>query len=309
MEGGKFRLITRADFDGVAAGALLLDRGMIDEVLFAEPKDVQDGRVPVTPGDITTNLPYVYGVNLCFDHHVSETVRVGPSDYHIIDPDAPSAARVVYDYFGGEMGFPKISPRLMEAVDRADTAQFTEAEILDPKRWTLLSFILDPRTGLDRFDDFSVPQSKLMIEMMEVCRRTPIPQILELPDIAERVARYREHQDLARGQLEGATVMDGKVALADLRTANLVYCCNRFLIYAVFPDAKVSVHLFRATHPGRILVAAGKSIFDRSATINLGLLMLEYGGGGHAAAATCQVDEADAEDTIAEIVERINNAP
>lgn len=309
MKGGKYRLITRADFDGVAAGALLLDLDMIDEVLFAEPKDVQDGLVAVTPSDITTNLPYVDGVHLCFDHHVSETVRVGPVEHHVIDADAPSAARVVYDFFGGQMGFPQISPRLMDAVDRADTAQFTESEILKPKRWTLLSFILDPRTGLERFTDFAVPHSKLMVEMMEACRRTPVPQILELPDVAERVARYWEHQDLARGQLEAATVMERNVALADLRAADPVYCCNRFLIYAVFPEAKVSVHLFRAARPGRVLVAAGKSIFDRSASINLGLLMLEYGGGGHSAAATCQVDEADAEDTVAEIVERINNAP
>ena len=308
MKEERYRLITRADFDGVVAGGLLIELNMIDEIMFAEPKDMQDGRVPVTDRDVTTNLPYVEGVGLCFDHHVSETVRIGVKDNHVIDPTAPSAARVVYDYFGGQLTFPAISTEMMDAVDQADSARYSDANILAPQGWTLLNFIMDPRTGLNRFDDFTISHEQLMKDMMVYCRHHPIEEILQIPDVAERVHRYLEHEEAAELQLTRCSSVTDDVVVADLRAEPVIYCCNRFLIYALFPNASISVHLMASSAPGRTHIAAGKSILNRTSKANLGLLMLEYGGGGHEAAATCHVDDADAERIAAEIVSKINAA-
>jgi len=179
MSEQKYRLVTRADFDGVVAGGLLIEREMInDEIIFAEPREVQQGEIDITSNDVTTNLPYVEGVHMCFDHYLSETVRVGEQKNHIIDPNAPSAARVVYDYFGGELRFPKISSEMMDAVDKADAAQYSESEILAPEGWTILNFLLDPRIGFSRFKKFDIPHEQLMKDMMVYCRHHPVNEIL-----------------------------------------------------------------------------------------------------------------------------------
>src|SRR6056297_2073387 len=96
----KFRLITRSDFDGLVCAVLLKELDMIDEIKFVHPKDVQDGIIDITENDITTNVPYNEKAHLVFDHHLSETIRIkGQKENHIINPDAPSAARVVYEYY------------------------------------------------------------------------------------------------------------------------------------------------------------------------------------------------------------------
>lgn len=193
-----YRLVTRADFDGVVAGGLLIEQGLIgDEVLFVEPREVQGGQVDITGRDITANLPYAENVHLCFDHHLSETVRVGEKENHVIDPNSPSAARVVYDYFGGESAFPHISTEMMAAVDQADSAQYSEQEILAPEGWTLLNFVMDPRTGLSNAGRFSISNNQLMKDMMVYCRRHPIGEILDLPDVVERVHQFWSDEEYA----------------------------------------------------------------------------------------------------------------
>ncbi len=90
LQAERFRLVTRSDFDGLVCAALLKHLGMLDDVKFVHPKDVQDGKVELGPGDITTNLPYHPDVHIAFDHHHSETLRVeGRPANHVIVP-APS---------------------------------------------------------------------------------------------------------------------------------------------------------------------------------------------------------------------------
>ena len=199
----KYRLVTRTDFDGVVAGGLLIELDMVDQddVRFAEPRDVQQGRVDITPRDITTNLSYVDGVHLCFDHHVNETVRVGEHKNHIIDPNAPSAARVVYEYYGGENAFLKISTKMMETVDKADAAQYSERDILAPAGWTLLNFLIDPRTGLSRLNNFSTSNDDFMRDMMVYCRHHPVNEILAIAGVEERLHVFQEHEELAEMQI------------------------------------------------------------------------------------------------------------
>lgn len=305
-EDKKYRLVTRADFDGVVAGGLMIELGLIDDVVFAEPKAMQDGLIEITEHDITTNLPYVEGVHLCFDHHVSETERVGERDNHIIDPDAPSAARVVYNYFGGKDKFPAIPDELMEAVDRADSAQFTEEDILAPEPWTLLNYILDPRTGLARFENFEISHEQLMKDMMVYVRHHPVEEILTIPDVEERTHLYLEHEEKFEIQLRDNSKIHDKVVVTDLRDEDVIYAGNRFTIYAIYPDCSVSIQLTQTPDGTKTIMAVGKSILDRSNTANIGSIMLEHGGGGHANAGTCQIENARAEEVLDELIKRLN---
>lgn len=304
MSDKKYRLVTRADFDGVVSGSLLLELGLINEVMFAEPKEMQDGKVAITGDDITANLPFVDGVHLCFDHHLSETQRIDHRANHIIEADAPSAARVIYNHYGAKEAFPAISEELMAAVDKADSAQYSEEDILAPGPWTLLNFILDPRTGLKAYEHFTVSHDQLMKDMMVYCRHHPVEEILTIPDVEERVHLYMEHEEKFELQLRRCAKEFDKTVVVDLRDEAQIFAGNRFTIYAVFPSSNVSIQVTH-TPDNRTMLAVGKSILDRSSTAEIGPLMLEYGGGGHAAAGTCIVDNGDADKVIAEVVERL----
>jgi nanoRNase/pAp phosphatase (c-di-AMP/oligoRNAs hydrolase) len=307
MSDKKYRLITRADFDGVVSGGLLIELNMIDDILFVEPKDMQDGKIAVTENDITTNLPYVEGVHLCFDHHLSETIRIGEKENLIIDPDKPSAARVVYEHFGGEKAFPGISLELMDAVDQADSADYTEEDILAPGPWTLLNFMLDPRTGLSKFADFNISNEQLMKDMMQYCRHHPVEEILKIPDVEERLHIYEYNEEFAELQIRRCATVYTKLVVVDLRDEEIVYPGNRFTVYAAFPACNISIQILpHADDASLTVLATGKSILNRSSKTNVGALMLEYGGGGHNAAGTCRVPNADVKRVLGELVERIN---
>ncbi|CAO3372458.1 exopolyphosphatase [Azospirillum argentinense] len=301
----KYRLVTRSDFDGLVCAVLLKELGILDEIKFVHPKDMQDGKVEISDRDITTNLPYVPGVHLAFDHHLSETIRVGKRDNHIIEPDAPSAARVVYNYYGGKERFPTISDAMMAAVDQADSAQYGIEDILKPQGWTLLNFIMDARTGLGRFRDFRISNYQLMMELIDCCRNHGIEEILALPDVKERVDLYTEHEAKFSDQLARCSTIRGNVVVIDLRREETIYAGNRFMIYAMYPESNVSIHVLWGLKQQNTVLACGKSIINRSSRTNIGPLMLEYGGGGHEAAGTCQVDNDKAETVLEEIVARM----
>jgi nanoRNase/pAp phosphatase (c-di-AMP/oligoRNAs hydrolase) len=305
--GKRYRLVTRSDFDGLVCAALLKQLGLLDDILFVHPKDMQDGKVELSDRDITTNLPYVPGVHLAFDHHDSEVARVGESpDNHVIDPHAASAARVVFDHFGGAERFPSISEELMEAVDKADAAQFSKEEILEPTGWIFLSFLMDPRTGLGRFRDFRISNYELMMQLIDACTRLSAEEILATPDVAERVDLYRAHAAEAREQIERCSTVHGKLVVLDLRGEEVIHPANRFLIYALFPQCSVSMHVLWGLRKQNTVFAVGKSILDRSSRTDVGALMLAHGGGGHEAAGTCQVANEDADAVQAELVARLS---
>ena len=301
-----FRLITRSDFDGLVCAVLLEELGMIDDILFVHPKDMQDGSIPVDDNDITTNVPYVPGVHLAFDHHLSETRRLGyAAANHIINPNAPSAARVVYDYYGGKETFPNVSEQMMEAVDKADSAQFSMDEVLDPHGWELLNFVMDSRTGLGRFRGFRVPNYELMMGLIDYCREYTIDEILDMPDVKERVDLYMEHRQPFEEQLKRCSRVHQNLVVLDLREEETVYVGNRFMIYALFPQCNISMHVMWGRQKQNVIFAVGKSIFDRSSKTTVGDLMLEYGGGGHRAAGTCQAPIDESKRVQEELIGRI----
>ena len=303
----KCRLVTRSDFDGLVCAALLRELGILDEIKFVHPKDMQDGLLEITDRDITTNLPYVPGARLAFDHHESETLRLGETaENHIIVPGAPSAARVVYDYFGGADRFTQVTEPLMEAVDKADSALFSLDEIKAPSGWILLSFLMDPRTGLGRFRDFRISNYQLMMLLIDACLERSVDEILEMPDVVERVTLYREHASAAQMQLLARSTVHGNLVVLDLREDEVIHPTNRFMVYALHPECNISVHVLWGLRQQNTVFAMGKSIVNRSSNTDVGALMLSYGGGGHEAAGTCQVANDVSDEVLAELVERVN---
>jgi nanoRNase/pAp phosphatase (c-di-AMP/oligoRNAs hydrolase) len=304
----KYRLVTRSDFDGLVCAVILKELGMLDEIKFVHPKDMQDGKIPVTSRDITTNVPYVPGVHLAFDHHLSETTRVKdkPAN-HIIDPNAMSAARVVYEYYGGAQKLPRIKEDMMFAVDKADAARYSKEDILDPRGWTLLNYLMDPRTGLGRFREFRIANYQLMMELIDECLAKDVDEILALPDVKERVDLYREHEPKAKEQIERCAKVHGNLVVLDLRNEEVIWPTNRFVIYALFPQCNVSIHAMWGLKKQNTVFATGKSILDRSSKTNVGELMLSYGGGGHEAAGTCQIDNDKAEAVLQELIAKITS--
>ncbi len=303
----KYRLVTRSDFDGLVCAVLLNELKLIDEIKFVHPKDMQDGKVKISARDITTNLPYVADAHLVFDHHLSETIRnTGVRKNHVIKAAAPSAARVVYEYYGGKSAFPRIAEAMMAAVDKGDSAQFSQDEILTPRGWDLLNFLMDARTGLGRFKEFRVANYALMMNLIGYCRDHTIDEILALPDVRERIDLYIAHEDKARMQLRRCTTLRRNLAVLDLRNEASIWATNRFMIYALFPQTNISIHVMWGLQKQNTVFATGKSIINRTSKTNIGALMLKYGGGGHENAGTCQVDNDKAAAVLLELIEKIN---
>ena len=313
MVSPKHRLVTRSDFDGLVCGMLLRELDLIDEIKFVHPKDMQDGIVPITSRDIVTNLPYVEGCHLAFDHHASEVERKAGRTYdnHVIDAAAPSAARVVYNYYGGAAAFPQVSPELMAAVDKADSAQFSREEILDPQGWVLLNFLMDSRTGLGRFRDFRISNYDLMMQLIESCR-----------DQRDRGRAGSPRRARARGALPVAPrpcspsrsaaaprctassrCIDLRERGGDLRGQPLhglrpVPRMRHLGPRAVGREASRTPSSRSAS---RSSTAARRSTWARSAS--------SYGGGGHEAAGTCQVSNERAEAVKHELIAILGSPP
>jgi nanoRNase/pAp phosphatase (c-di-AMP/oligoRNAs hydrolase) len=301
-----YRLVTRSDFDGLVCAALLKELGIVNDILFVHPKDVQDGKVELTAGDITTNLPYRPEVALAFDHHSSEQLRVTDgADNRVLVGGADSAARVVYDHFGGARRFPSVSAEMMEAVDRADAAKLSIEDVRDPQGWILLSFLMDPRTGLGRFRSFRISNYDLMMDLIDSCLEQSIDEILASPDVGERVQLYREHAAAAAEQIRRCSVAHGDVVVLDLRGEEVIHPTNRFLLYALFPECTVSIHVLWGLQQQNTVFAVGRSIMDRSSSVNIGALMLAHGGGGHQAAGTCQIANDRADSVLLELIDTI----
>ncbi|MGE4551923.1 MAG: exopolyphosphatase, partial [Desulfovibrionaceae bacterium] len=273
------RLVTRSDFDGLACAVLLKELGLIDDFLFAHPKDLQDGKVEVGPNDILANVPYVPGAGLWFDHHTSEFDRLkGRQQFEGLSKPAPSCARVIWEYYGGDDHFDVRLRPMMEAVDKVDSANLTAEEILDPPAWILLGYLMDPRTGLGRFRDYRISNYQLMLDMIEHCRTMSAEEILTLPDVQERARRYQDQNERFRQMLTKRTTRVKNLVVVDLRHQDVIYSGNRFLVYTMFPECNVSLQIIWGFRRQNVVFTVGHSILNRSCGVDVGKLMLEFGG-------------------------------
>jgi nanoRNase/pAp phosphatase (c-di-AMP/oligoRNAs hydrolase) len=298
------RLLTRSDFDGLACGALLFYLGLVDEWKFVHPKDIQDGKVEATDNDILANIPYVKGCKLWFDHHSSETERLGSKTYFEgVSRKAPSCARVVYEYYGGDEKLGHFA-EMIRYVDKVDSGDLNAGEIVNPQGWILLGFIMDPRTGLGRFRNFTISNYDLMKLLAMECASKTIEEILALPDVKERENIYFEQDKPFREMLGKVSKVEGNVLVADLRGVEPLYAGNRFLIYTLYPEQNISVWVVDGRNKANCVITVGYSIINRSATVDVGSMLLKYGGGGHHQVGTCQVSYEDSDRIIREIVEQ-----
>jgi nanoRNase/pAp phosphatase (c-di-AMP/oligoRNAs hydrolase) len=194
----------------------------------------------------------------------------------------------------------------MDAVDKGDSAQFSRNEILEPKDWVLLNFLMDSRTGLGRFREFRVSNYQLMMDLIAYCRDHGIEEILKLPDVVERVDLYFDHAARAREQIERCAKVYGNLLVLDLRNEETIFAVNRFMVYALYPQTNISIHAMWGVQKQNTVFATGKSITNRSSKTDIGTLMLSYGGGGHENAGTCQVANDQAEKVLQELIHKIN---
>jgi len=301
------RLLTRSDFDGLASAVLLVENGIIDSYKFVHPKDVQDGKVAVTSNDVLANTPYVVGCGLWFDHHASEDERleIEKLNFEGACRPAPSSAQVIWDYYGGEKTFKKHFLPLLDAVNKSDSGNLTREEILNPKGWILLSFLMDPRTGLGRFRDYRISNYQLMEDMIQYCRTKTDEDILLIPDVQERSKRYFEQQELFEEMLKQCCEIHGNVIITNLMNEETIYSGNRFLVFALYPEQNIEVRVMWGKNKKNVVFTCGHSILNRTSQTNVGKLMLEYGGGGHTKVGTCQIPIEDWERVLEEIVNRM----
>jgi nanoRNase/pAp phosphatase (c-di-AMP/oligoRNAs hydrolase) len=299
------RLLTRSDFDGLACGAILSYLGLIDEWKFVHPKDIQDGLVEATDNDILANIPYIKGCKLWFDHHSSESKRLGKNMYFEgVSKAAPSCARVVYEYYGGSEKLGKFS-EMIHFVDKVDSGDLSTDEITDPRGWVLLGFIMDPRTGLGRFRSFTISNYDLMAILAKACAEKSIYDILVMPDVKERLEFYNQQKELFTEMLKEHSEISDCLITVDLRDVETIYAGNRFLIYTQYPEQNISMWIIDGRNKSNVAITIGHSIINRTSTLDVGSLMLQYGGGGHKQVGTCQVPYADADRIIEEIREKI----
>ncbi|MCL2147033.1 MAG: exopolyphosphatase [Synergistaceae bacterium] len=299
------RLVTRSDFDGLMGAVLLKELGLISSKKFVHPKDIQDGITEINENDILVNVPYDPRCGLWFDHHISEEERGIAVKFNGASWPAPSAARVIYEYYGGDHGeLAKFSEMIVQT-DKCDSANFTREEVLNPSGMVLLSFIMDPRTGFGNYHHFHVSNYQLMEELIECLRTMTIDEIMALEDIQERVQLYEEHREPFIRMMRDFSHTEGSIIITDLRGVEDVYVGNRHIIYALYQDQNISLRLFEGK-PGITVISVGYSILNRTATVNVGSLLLKFGGGGHKSVGTCQVPADEADGVLAKIIEEIN---
>ena len=299
------RLVTRSDFDGLACGALLKEAGVIDSWIFVHPKDLQDGIIPIDENDCLANVPYVEGCGLWFDHHSSEFERQQlEGKYKGESRITPSCARIIYEYYGGKERFPQFDD-LMVAVDKVDSGNLAYDEVLNPKGYILIGFLMDPRTGLGRWRSFTIPNYKLMENLMDACAKLTIDEILKLPDVVERIECYFDQTEKFKDMVRANTELRGNVIITDLRNEETIYTGNRFLIYSMYPTQNISVWIVKGKGGKGCSAAVGRSILNRTSMVDVGSLMLKYHGGGHQAVGTCQFSDENMETELPKMIEEL----
>lgn len=301
------RLVTRSDFDGLICAAILKEAHIIDKYQFVHPKDVQDGRVLVNNDDVLANIPYFPGCGMWFDHHSSEQDSLNIFELDFVGESRPekSCARIIYEYYGGQNRFPHFQD-MIEAVDKSDSGNLTKEEIESPGGWILLSFIMDPRTGLGTFKDYRISNYRLMEDLVEYCRTRTIDEILEQPDVKERISRYLEHQEpYQKLIIDCAEIKVNSAVVIDMRNVEQSYVGNRFIEYTIFPYQNLSIRMLKGKTPDITVFAVGHSVINRTSKTDVGKLMREYGGGGHSQVGTCQVPSREADSILLELILRI----
>lgn len=289
------RLITRGDLDGLTSSVIITSNEKIDSVKLVHPQDITDQRIDVTKNDILANLPYDSRCGKWFDHHIlTDNNPKPPEKFDGAYGLAPSAARLVYEYYGGERKMPQFK-QLVAETDRLDSAQLTPKDVTDPKDYILLGYTIDNRTGLGAFEDY-------FLLLQDLLKSEPIEKIIQHPLVAQRWQKILADQVAFREATLKASKAEGNLVITDFREAASIPTGNRFLIYTLFPDVNVSLRIHWGPQRRFVVAAIGHSIFNRTCRTNVGELMGRYGGGGHRGAGTAPLPAEKADAQLKEII-------
>ena len=287
------RIVTRPDFDGVVCAVLLRDAyGTELPILWAEPGDMQQGRVDVRPGDIVANLPFHKDCAMWFDHHFSNTPG---RPFEGLFEMAPSAAGLVQRYFADRLT--RNFDRLVRETDKIDAAALSEDEVQFPEKYpyVLLSMTVSGRHPADEAYWNRLVSLLLAGTMDDVMADAEVRR--RCAQVVDDNRRYRDH-------LRQCTTVKGVVAVTDFRSLKETPQGNRFLVYSMYPETVVQMKIRRADRdPERIIVSVGHSIFNRNCEVNVGALLARHQGGGHPGAGSCSLPAEQSDAAIAAILE------
>ena len=322
------RLVTRADFDGLVCGALITLMEDVDGYLFVEPKFMQDGTVEVRLGDAIANLPYRPDCSLWFDHHITnaaswrrhlgddeiaarESIVPGKGGFRL----APSAARVVYEYYATAEGNRQQATGnrriqeglkilksarmriLLDETDKIDAGRLTPEDALHPAGYVLVSMTIDGKRALDE---------PYWLRLIELLRDATLSEIMWEPEVQRRCDAILAAQEKLKAILLERSALKGNVIFVDLRGLTDIPEGNRFLLYTLFPTGNISLKVADdSQRAGMTAISVGYNIFNTTSRINVGALMEKYGGGGHHVVGSCRVPSEEAERAIQEIFETI----
>lgn len=293
------RLVTRGDLDGLTSAVLITMKEPVDEIALVHPQDITDRKFKIRPDDILANVPYDPNCGMWFDHHLlTDSNQKPPSQFKGRHRIAPSAARLVYEYylekFPNDPDLLRLA-RLVDETDRLDGALLTPEDVENPQGYILLGYTIDSRTGLGSFSGY-------FMRLVEWLKTMPIEQVLEQPEVKERIDRIRADQAEFTRLLKRNSFQLNNVVVTDLREIDRLPAGNRFLIYRLFPETNVSLRVHWGPSRSSVIAAVGHSIFNRTCNTSVGELMSKYGGGGHRGAGTCVLPLDKAADAIEEIL-------
>ncbi len=293
------RLVTRGDLDGLTCAVIITMKETIDEIALIHPQDITDKRVEIRSEDILANVPYHPDCGMWFDHHIlTESNEKPPEDVKGRHAIAPSAARVVYDYYRekdpGDAELKRFE-KLVAETDRLDAAQLSPDDVDNPRDYILLGYTIDSRSGLGGFKEY-------FKHLVEWLKTMPIAEVLEQPEVKERVERLQNELVAFKELLRRSSFQLNNVVVTDLRESEHMPAGNRFLIYTLFPETNVSLRVHWGPGKNSVIAAVGHSIFNRTCKTSVGELMSRFNGGGHKGAGTCVLPLETAADAIDEIL-------
>jgi nanoRNase/pAp phosphatase (c-di-AMP/oligoRNAs hydrolase) len=293
------RLVTRGDLDGLTSAVLITLKEPIEEIVLIHPQDITDKVFTAQAGDILANVPYDRNADMWFDHHLlTESNEKPPPDFKGRHELAPSAARLVYDYYlEKNPNDPELLrfAKLVDETDRLDAAQLTPEDVVNPRDYILLGYTIDSRTGLGGFEDY-------FLKLVDLLKTKSIEEVLEHPDVKTRVDRLKRETSEFTHLLKRNSFQLHNVVVTDLREIERLPAGNRFIIYNLFPESNVSLRVHWGPAHNSVIAAVGHSIFNRTCKTSVGDLMSKYGGGGHRGAGTCVLPLDKAADAIDEIL-------
>ena len=295
------RIVTRGDMDGLAGSVIVSQHETVEEIALIHPQDITGNRIAIGGDDVLINVPYHPDCGVWFDHHEhTATYPKPPDDFEGRYGLVPSAARLVYDYYGGSKRMPEFEELIAET-DRMDSADLRPGDVITPQGYIELGFTIDSRTGIGAFQDY-------FLTLLDLLRKAPpVDEVLAHPAVGLRCKQMRQQQHIFRTALEDHSRIDHNVVITDFRPLEEVPVGNRFLVYAVFPETNVSLRLHWGPQHKSVMAVIGHSIFNQSCTVDVGDLAARYGGGGHRGAGSVPLDAHKADATIDALVDELRD--